>query len=443
MYILIGAGVLVVIAGVYIFTTLSRFAESSGALEQISRELLTRLQKIEMRLEETEARVNDNFAAMRKEQRESASEARSEQTRGISAFGEIQASRLKEIGVLQRDNFKNFSEQLTGVSRLNEEKLEAIRSVVEEKLLELIKGNEEKLEKMRATVDEKLHETLEKRLGEAFSSVSERLEEVHKGLGEMRALTTDVGDLKKVLSNVKVRGTWGEMQLGAMLEQILSKEQYAENIATRPNSRERVEFAVILPGTGGGRVFLPIDSKFPLEDYRALVSASDDGNKEETAQRRDSLSKRVLSEAKDIHDKYIEPPYTTDFAILYLPIEGLYAEVLRMDGLCERLSREFRVVPAGPATICALLNSLRMGFRTLAIEKRSSEVWELLGKVKSEFDKFGVMIEKTRKKIDEAARELDNADKRTRGINRVLKDVERLPLSGEEEFVQAEALEEE
>ncbi|MCF0248440.1 MAG: DNA recombination protein RmuC, partial [Synergistes sp.] len=274
MYILIGAGVLVVIAGVYIFTTLSRFAESSGALEQISRELLTRLQKIEMRLEETEARVNDNFAAMRKEQRESASEARSEQTRGISAFGEIQASRLKEIGVLQRDNFKNFSEQLTGVSRLNEEKLEAIRSVVEEKLLELIKGNEEKLEKMRATVDEKLHETLEKRLGEAFSSVSERLEEVHKGLGEMRALTTDVGDLKKVLSNVKVRGTWGEMQLGAMLEQILSKEQYAENIATRPNSRERVEFAVILPGTGGGRVFLPIDSKFPLEDYRALVSAS-------------------------------------------------------------------------------------------------------------------------------------------------------------------------
>ena len=443
MYILIGAGVLVVIAGVYIFTTLSRFAESSGALEQISRELLTRLQKIEMRLEETEARVNDNFAAMRKEQRESASEARSEQTRGISAFGEIQASRLKEIGVLQRDNFKNFSEQLTGVSRLNEEKLEAIRSVVEEKLLELIKGNEEKLEKMRATVDEKLHETLEKRLGEAFSSVSERLEEVHKGLGEMRALTTDVGDLKKVLSNVKVRGTWGEMQLGAMLEQILSKEQYAENIATRPNCRERVEFAVILPGTGGGRVLLPLDSNFPLEDYRALVSASDDGNKEETAQRRDSLSKRVLSEAKDIHDKYIEPPYTTDFAILYLPIEGLYAEVLRMDGLCERLSREFRVVPAGPATICALLNSLRMGFRTLAIEKRSSEVWELLGKVKSEFDKFGVMIEKTRKKIDEAARELDNADKRTRGINRVLKDVERLPLSGEEEFVQAEALEEE
>ena len=470
MPVLIGIGALALLAGIYIVMSLSRFRESAGAMEQATRELLTRLQKIEIRLDETEGRLNDNLGSMRKEQREAATEARAEQARGISTFGDAQAKRIKEIGDLQRESFQTFSaqltklgetqatrikeissqqaeslaafsNQLTNISRLNEEKLEAVRGVVEERLRELHKSNEEKLEKMRATVDEQLHSTLEKRLGEAFTTVSERLEQVHKGLGEMHALTFDVGDLKKVLSNVKVRGSWGEMQLRVLLEQMLTREQYAENVATRPNCTERVEFAVILPGADdeSGKVWLPIDSKFPIEDYQRLISASESGDSQQITEQQKALRLRVLEEAKTIHVKYIEPPFTTDFGILYLPIEGLYAEVLRIDGLCEQLARDFRVVPAGPTTICALLNSLQMGFRTLAIEKRSSEVWVLLGKVKTEFEKFGEVLEKTRQKIDQAGKELDKAGTRTRAINRALKNVQQLPVSDEEDIIQTEA----
>ncbi|MDO5115863.1 MAG: DNA recombination protein RmuC [Synergistaceae bacterium] len=469
MPLIIGIGAAVILAGIYIVISLSRFRESAGAMEQTARELLTRLQNMEARLDETDGRLNDNLAAMRREQRESAEAARGEQRRSVAELGEAQAKRIKEIGELQRESFRSFSgqlttlgesqaerikeisahqteslaafsTQLTNISRLNEEKLEAIRAAVGEKLGELHKSNEEKLEKIRATVDEQLHSTLEKRLGEAFASVSERLEQVHKGLGEMRALTSDVGDLKKVLSNVKVRGTWGEMQLRVLLEQLLAKEQYAENVITRPNRGERVEFAIILPGADdSGRVLLPIDSKFPIEDYQRLISASEKGDAQQIAEQQKALRLRVLEEAKTIHEKYIEPPYTTDFGILYLPIEGLYAEVLRIEGLCDQLSRDFRVVPAGPTTICALLNSLQMGFRTLAIEKRSSEVWILLGKVKSEFEKFGETLDKTRQKIELAGKELEKAGVRTRAINRALKNVQQLPLSGEEEFIQIEA----
>lgn len=474
MPVLIGIGALAVLAGIYIVMSLSRFRESAGAMEQATRELLTRLQKMEARLDDTEERLNAGISAMRKEQREAAVEARAEQARGIDSFGDAQAKRIKEIGDLQRESFQSFSaqlaslgetqatrikeiggrqaeslavfsNQLTNISRLNEEKLEAVRAVVEERLRELHKSNEEKLEKMRATVDEQLHSTLEKRLGEAFTNVSERLEQVHKGLGEMRALTSDVGDLKKVLTNVKVRGTWGEMQLRTLLEQLLTREQYAENVATRPNQSERVEFAVILPGADdeNGKVWLPIDSKFPLEDYQRLISASENGDVPQIAEQQKALRLRVLEEAKAIRDKYVEPPFTTDFGILYLPVEGLYAEVLRIDGLCEQLARDFRVVPAGPTTICALLNSLQMGFRTLAIEKRSSEVWVLLGKVKTEFEKFGGVLERTRKKIDDAGKELDRAGTRTRMINRALKNVQQLPVLREDDVVQTEDGEEE
>lgn len=470
MPVLIVIGALVVIGGVYIVFSLLRFCEGAGAMEQTARELLTRLQNMESRLDDTGARLNDSLSLMRKEQRETAAAAREEQANGINVFGDAQAKRIKEIGDLQRENFQAFSSQLAklgetqaervkeigmqqteslaafstqlaNISRLNEEKLEAVRSVVEERLRELHKSNEEKLEKMRATVDEQLHSTLEKRLGEAFTTVSERLEQVHKGLGEMRALTADVGDLKKVLSNVKTRGTWGEMQLRALLEQILTREQYDENIATRPGSSEHVEFALLLPGSGedSGKVRLPIDSKFPIEDYQRLLSASESGDAQRVLELRKALKTRVIAEAKDIHCKYIEPPFTTDFGILYLPIEGLYAEVLRIDGLCEQILRDYRVVPAGPTTICALLNSLQMGFRTLAIEKRSSEVWTLLGKVKTEFEKFGDVLEKTKKKIDEAGKELDKAGTRTRQINRALKDVQRLPASGDDNFAQPDA----
>ena len=445
MHLIIGLGIAVLLITAYIISTVSKLKENSAAMEQAARELIVRLQSVEGRLDETERAVNENFISMRKEQREDSRAGREEQTKGIASFGDAQAKRIKEIGDLQRESMQAFSMQLTNMSRLNEEKLEAMRATVETKLQELYKSNEEKLEKMRVTVDEKLHETLEKRLGEAFATVSDRLEQVHKGLGEMKALTSDVGDLKKVLSNVKVRGMWGEMQLRTILEQILTPEQYSENVAVRPNSGERVEFAISLPGAGDDNrpVWLPIDSKFPLEDYQRLMSASEEGDLSVIADVRKALRTRVLDEAKAIRDKYLEPPHTTDFGILYLPVEGLYAEVLRIDGLCETLARDFRVVPAGPTTFTALLNSLQMGFRTLAIEKRSSEVWVLLGKVKTEFDKFGTVLEKTKLKIEQAGKELDKAGQRSRAISRALRGVEAVPSDAEASIISIDTSEEE
>lgn len=435
MPLIIGAMALAVIAGIYIVMSLSRFREGAGAMEQTARELLTRLQKIEGTIAEGERETSSELAQMRKEQREAAAEARLEQSRSVGMFGDSQAKRIREIGDLQRESLAAFSVQLSAISRLNEEKLEAMRKTFEEKIAEMQRGNEEKLEKMRATVDEQLHSTLEKRLGESFSTVSRQLEDVHRGLGEMRALTSDVGDLKRVLSNVKVRGTWGEMQLGTLLEQILTAEQYDTNVATRPGTAERVEFALRLPGAGDEKrpVYLPIDSKFPIEDYKIIAAASEAGDEKGIADAQKLLRARVMGEAKDIRDKYIEPPYTTDFGILYLPTEGLYAEVLRIDGLCEELSQKFRVVPSGPTTICALLNSLQMGFRTLAVEKRSSEVWTLLGSVKREFDRFGESLDKVRKRIDQAGKELENTDNRTRQITRQLSGVQSLPAGGGDE----------
>lgn len=427
------------------FIAASRLREQGAALEHTSRELLTRMQILEDRMAQNGEAVGQNLGRMRSEQREDAKSGREEQSRGLASLGDAQARRIKEIGDLQRQSLEAFSQQLTNVSRLNEEKLEAMRGTIEAKLLELQKGNEEKLEKMRATVDEKLHTTLEKRLGEAFSSVSQRLEQVYKGLGEMTTLASDVGDLKKVLSNVKVRGTWGEMQLASLLEQILMPEQYASNVCTRPNSKERVEFAIILPGAkdGGAPVLLPIDSKFPIEDYQRLVAASETGDAVLLAKARTALRDRVIEEAKKIKTKYVEPPHTTDFAILYLPIEALYAEVLRIDGLSETLMAQHRVAPAGPTTIAALLNSLQMGFRTLAVEKRSSEVWTLLGVVKSEFEKFGGILEKTRQKIEQAGKELESAQRKTKTINAKLRKVQELPAAEQELSLAADVSEEE
>ena len=285
---------------------------------------------------------------------------------------------------------------------------------------------------MRATVDEKLHKTLEKRLGESFKQVSGQLEQVHKGLGEMQNLAIGVGDLKKVLTNVKTRGTWGEMQLGNLLEQILTPEQYAQNVITKQGSAERVEFAIKLPGRDthdGKTVWLPIDAKFPKEDYERLVEASERADADAVEQAAKQLELRIKAEAGDIRDKYIDPPNTTDFGILFLPTESLYAEVLRRNGLMETLQREFRVVVTGPTTLAALLNSLQMGFRTLAIEKRSSEVWAVLGAIKTEFGKFGGIIEKVQKKLQEASNVIDTAATRTRTIERKLRTVEGLPTN--------------
>ncbi len=318
---------------------------------------------------------------------------------------------------------------LVQLTQSNERRLEAIRQTVEQKLEALRGDNAQKLEQMRATVDEKLQSTLEKRLGESFKQVSDRLEQVHKGLGEMQSLATGVGDLKKVLTNIKTRGTWGEVQLENLLEQLLTPAQYERNVATRPGRSERVEFAIRLPGRGEGRepFWLPIDAKFPLEDFQRLQDAQDRADLALVESFGKALEDRIRKQARDIHDKYVEPPYTTDFALLYLPVESLYAEVLRRPGLADTVQRESHVTLAGPTTLAAILNSLQMGFRTLAIEQRSGEVWKLLGAVKTDFGKFGDLLAKTKKQLDSVSNTLGDAEVRTRSIERKLRGVESLP----------------
>jgi DNA recombination protein RmuC len=364
----------------------------------------------------------ERFEALRKtvddKLREALADARvgrEETANALRRFGEAQGEQLGRLGLS------------------NEQKLEQLRLALHERLQAIQRDNAAKLEEMRQTVDEKLHATLEQRLGESFKLVSDRLEQVHRGLGEMQTLAAGVGDLKRVLTNVKTRGTWGEVQLEALLEQILTAEQYGKNVATRPGSNDRVEFAIKLPGQGVGGderpVWLPLDAKFPVEDYQKLLDAQDRVDPPAVDAAAKALEARIRDEAKTIREKYVEPPYTTDFAILYLPIESLYAEALRRPGLAEALQRDFRVTLAGPTTLAAMLNSLQMGFRTLAIEKRSSEVWQVLGAVKTEFGKFGEALAHTKKKLQEATNSIDKAEVRTRAVSRRLKEVEALPAT--------------
>lgn len=338
-------------------------------------------------------------------------------------------ARMTDIVKLQTGQLDAFSRQLLALTQSNEQKLERLRETVEERLKLLQADNNRQLEVMRATVDEKLHTTLETRLGESFRLVSERLELVHKGLGEMQTLASGVGDLKRVLTNVKTRGIWGEIHLANLLEQILTSEQYASNVATKPGSGERVDFAVRLPGRdkNQGVVWLPIDAKFPQEDYQRLLDAQEQANPLLAEEAAKALEARVKTEARAVREKYIDPPHTTDFAILFLPVEGLYAEVLRRPGLSDILLRDYRVVVTGPTTLAALLNSLQMGFKTLAVEKRSSEVWALLGAVKTEFGRFGEMLEKTQKKLQEASNSIETAAQKSRTIERKLRTVQELP----------------
>jgi DNA recombination protein RmuC len=324
---------------------------------------------------------------------------------------------------------------LANLTNMNENKLEGIRKTVEDRLMLLQRDNSEKLEKMRVTVDEKLHNTLEQRLGESFKLVNDRLESVYKGLGEMQNLAQGVGDLKKVFTNVKSRGYWGEIQLGNILEQFLTVDQYLCSVKTKPKSNDFVEFAIKLPGRNDNEiVLLPVDSKFPIEDYTRLVEAEDLGDVNLVSESRKKLENSVKIFAKDIQDKYIETPYTTDFGVMFLPTESLYCEVVKNTDLCETLSQKYRVVVAGPTTFVALLNSLQMGFRTLAIEKRSSEVWQLLGMVKSEFSKFGDLLDKTNKKLQEISGTMELASRKTRTIEKKLKKVESLSVGNESEF---------
>jgi DNA recombination protein RmuC len=331
-----------------------------------------------------------------------------------------------------RDEMARSREEGANAAKTQREELtkslESVRSIVDLRLTQLQEDNSKQIDKMRATVDEKLQGTLEKHLGESFKLVSDRLEQVHQGLGAMQQLASDVGGLQRVLTNVKTRGGWGEVQLGALLEQVLTPDQFARNVKTRDESAENVEFAIKLPGDeNGAPVWLPIDAKFPTEDYHRLIAAQEQGDTNAVEESMKSLEAQLKRSAKDICQKYINPPKTTDFALMFLPTEGLYAEAIRRVGLVEQVQRDCRVVFAGPTTLAALLNSLQMGFRTLAIQKRSSEVWNLLAVVKSEFGKFGEALSGVKEKLDQAARKIEDVDVRSRAITRKLRDVEELP----------------
>ena len=349
-------------------------------------------------LERGERLTREEFAQNREESRSTA-----------GTFGNSLLARMTDIATLQKNQLDTFSNQLSSLTQVNEQKLENLREAVEGRLKSLQTENAAKLDAMREIVDEKLHATLEKRLG------------------EMQTLASGVGDLKKVLANVKTRGTWGEVQLGNLLDQILTPEQFARNVATKQGSRDTVEYALILPGHGDAEVYLPIDAKFPTEDYERLQSAAEDADAVRVEDSAKALENRLKLEGRNIRDKYLDPPRTTDFGILFLPTEGLYAEVLRRPGLFDFLRSEYRVIVTGPTTIAALLNSLQMGFRTLAVEKRASEVWTLLGAVKAEFGKFGDILDKTQEKLRQASDTIEEASKKTRTIERKLKNVQELP----------------
>src|SRR5213082_1173115 len=352
-------------------------------------------------------------------------------TNGRTAEEEI-IRRLETLDRGLRDEFSRNREEGASAAKSQREELgkslEGVRAIVDVRLKELQQDNAKQIDKMRATVDEKLQGTLEKRLGESFKLVSDRLEQVHKGLGAMQQLASDVGGLQKVLSNVKMRGGWGEVQLGNLLEQVLTADQFARNVKTRDDSAENVDFAIKLPGDeNGAPVWLPIDAKFPTEDYQRLLAAQDKGDADVIEGAMKGLEAQLRKSAKDICAKYINPPRTTDFALMFLPTEGLYAEAIRRVGLVEQVQRDCRVVFAGPTTLAALLNRLQMGFRTLAIQKRSSEVWNLLAAVKTEFGKFGEALTAVKEKIDQASRKIEDVDVRSRAITKKLRDVEELP----------------
>ncbi|ABK97652.1 DNA recombination protein RmuC [Pelobacter propionicus] len=373
----------------------------------------------------------ERLDGIRSESATGAKQLREEVIATLKGITESTTTTMGEMANQQKSQLDSMSLAIGKLSESNEKKLEELRTAMEGKLQSMQADNAKQLELMRQTVDEKLQGTLEKRLGESFRQVSERLELVHKGLGEMQVLASGVGDLKKVLSNVKTRGTWGEVQLGALLEQVLTPDQYVANLSTKGGG-ERVEFAIRLPGQGNDRdeaVWLPIDAKFPVEDYQRLVEAQERGDLDGVEAAGKLLEMRVKACAGDICSKYLNPPRTTDFAILFLPVEGLFAEVIRRTGLTEFIQRECRVVIAGPTTLWSILSSLQMGFRTLAIQKRSSEVWNLLAAVKTEWTKYGDVLESVQKKLHQASETIEKAKTRSRAVGRKLRDVQELPVS--------------
>jgi Uncharacterized protein conserved in bacteria len=388
-----------------------------GRTRRVDPETLQRLELLDRTQERMERMLRDELPRNR-----------SELSENMKSANDTTIKSIAEISAMLKGQLESVTMQTGKLTESNEARLEGLRSIVDLRLKQLQEDNSKQLDRMRVTVDEKLQGTLEKRLGESFKLVSDRLEQVHQGLGAMRQLASDVGGLQKVLSNVKMRGGWGEVQLGALLEQILTADQFARNVKTREETGERVEFAIKLPGDeNGAPVWLPIDAKFPTEDYQRLIAAQDQGDLVAVDDAMKSLETQLRRSAKEICQKYINPPRTTDFALMFLPTEGLYAEAIRRAGLIEQVQRDCRVVFAGPTTLAALLNSLQMGFRTLAIQKRSSEVWNLLSEVKTEFGKFGEALSAVKDKLDQAARHVDSVAVRSRAITKKLRDVEELP----------------
>jgi len=462
-----------VIGVVLVAVALARLGTLARAREGLDREvaaLATRLEVLKSQGQDLERDLKSDLANARRDQAEGAKALREEVGTRVTAFTSATHQQFEALGNTQRDALGAFGsrlgdfslatqktigdaselqaaqarttvERLATLTKTNDDKLEAIRVNVEQRLDAMRTENAEKLELMRATVDEKLQTTLESRLGASFKQVSDRLEQVHKGLGEMQSLATGVGDLKRVLTNVKSRGTWGEVQLGALLADLLTPAQYAQNIATRPGSKERVEYAVRFPGRGddGAPCWLPIDAKFPLEDWQRLQEAIERADAPAVEASRRSLDAIFKLQAKTIRDKYIESPHTTDFAILFVPAEGLFAEVVSRPGLADALQRDYRVTLAGPTTLSAMLNSLQLGFRTLAIEKRSTEVWRVLGAVKTEFGRFGEILAKTRERLDAVGKTLEDAGRKSTTIARKLRDVEALPEAEADRLLTGEA----
>ncbi|MYZ50643.1 DNA recombination protein RmuC [Malikia spinosa] len=415
----------------------------AGSVSESPEQILQR-QAMALALEQLADQIDRLERELRREIADSARGQRQEQAQGLAGFQQAllgqgaqatrsQGERLdalaQQIVQLRGSLGDSMSQQWQALSDSNAQRLTELRATLEAQLQQLQQSNAAKLDEMRATVDEKLHRTLETRLSESFAHVAQRLEQVHKGLGEMQALAAGVGDLKHLLTNVKTRGMFGEAQLEALLEQVFAPEQYAAQVATRPGSRNVVDFALRLPGKGedGAPVWLPIDAKFPNEDYERLLDAQGRADPVAAESAAKALETRIRLEAKSIADKYLEPPHTTDFALLFLPTEGLYAEVLRRPGLVEALQREHRVTLAGPTTLLAMLNALQMGFRTLALEKRSSEVWQVLGAVKTEFGKFGDTLARVKTQTQTVLNSLEQAEVRSRAMNRALKQVEALP----------------
>lgn len=387
-------------------------------------------ERLESSQEKIERALKDEISRNREEMLTSARDSREELSGSLRSVGNTNAQRMSEIAEGHNNQLDSFAKQLAGLTEATERRLETMRTTIEARLTALQEDNGRKLDQMRGVVDEKLQLTLEKRLGENFNLVAQRLELIHRGLGEMQALASGVGDLKRILSNVRTRGTFGEWQLSNLLDDVMSPNQFERNVATRKGSNERVEFALKLPGQDGAldkEVLLPIDAKFPKEDYERLLDAYEQADPILVEEASKQLERRVKEMAKNIRDKYLNPPDTTDFGIMYLPSESLFAEVIRRPGMCEVLQRDYRVIITGPTTLATLLNCLQVGFKTLAIAKRSSEVWELLGAVKSEFGKFGDLLDKTKKKLDEASNTIEDAARKSRTIERKLKEVQESP----------------